>query len=115
LRENLLTAVPLLIQVLRILVTSCGAVEHIDKRDLREVDEGDVIQNCARVLIDNKDLFMDTWEELFLAICAVVFQELHQLGLVDYVQDSNLVLISNLLGHFNCNFFLRADDLVECR
>lgn len=71
--ENLLAAVPLLIEVF-FLITSCGrAVEHVYHRNLSEVDECNVVHHSAGVLVDNKNLLVHIWEELPFAIRPCIF------------------------------------------
>jgi len=77
LREYLLTAVALLVELLGVAGGSSRSVEHIDQRAGRKVDEGDVVEHSACVFIDDEDFLVHAREELFFAIIAIVFKELH--------------------------------------
>lgn len=85
LSEDLLRAVAFFIKLVVFADTSCRSIEHVDKRHLGEVDKSDVIKNRSRVLVHQENLLMHTREELLEAIGTVVFEELHQLSLVDDV------------------------------
>ena len=75
LRENLLTAIAFFVQLLRLVHGACRrSVQHIDQTALRELYESHIVENCARVFVHKEDFLVDAWEELFLAIFAIVFQ-----------------------------------------
>ena len=87
LSENLLTAETLSFSRIHKILLSPRpwSVKHVDEWGQIIVDECDVVKNRIILAIDNKDLFVHIWEELLDAICAIIFQKLHQLGLIDYV------------------------------
>ena len=77
------------------------SIKHVDERALCEFDEGDVIEDSARIFIYHKNFLVNIWEELLLTILTVVPQELHELGLIDNIEEGNFVLIFYLFGHFD--------------
>ena len=56
---------------------------------------------------------MHIWEELLDSICAIVFQKLHQLSLIDNVEEAIFIRACNLLWHFDDYFLGSCDDLIE--
>ena len=57
---------------------------------------------------------MHAREELFLTIFAIIFEELHELSLINDVKEGDFVLVLDLLGHFDCIFLTRTYHLVQC-
>ena len=74
------------------------SIQHIDQTALRKLYEGHIVENRACVFVHDEDFLVDAREELFFAIFAIVFQELHQLRLIDYVEKGYLILIFDLFG-----------------
>ena len=113
LSEDLLTAIAFLIELVRLMSGYHGSIKHVDERALCEFDEGDVIEDCARIFIYDENFLVHMWEELLFTILAIVPQELHELGLIDNIEEGDFVLIFNLFGHFDRVLLVRARHFVQ--
>ena len=117
--EYLLTAVTFFITIiLRILIVLSSrrrSIEHVNNRCLSKVNERDIVEHGMSLRIDDKYLLIDTWKELFLLIFSAVLQELHELCLIDYVQECYLFCLFgwDFLRHFDHDFFIKCRDLVK--
>ena len=85
LSENLLGSVALLIRLLVDGGACRWTIKHVDERGFRHVNHCNIVKNSMSVLVDDKDFLMHCGEELLVPIGAVIFQELHQLCLVNQV------------------------------
>ena len=65
------------------------------------------------VFVDDKDLLVHVWEELFHSVSTIIFQKLHQLGLVNDIKEGNFVLVFDFLWNLNYDFILRAGYFVQ--
>ena len=76
LSEYLLTAVTFFVTLILLILlvpSSCRrSIEHVDNRCLGKVYERDIIEHGMSLRIDNKYLFVDTWEELLSFIFTVI-------------------------------------------
>ena len=113
LSEDLLTAIAFLIELVRLMSGYHGSIKHVDERALCKFDEGDVIEDCARIFIYDENFLVHMWEELLFTILAIVPQELHELGLIDNIEEGDFVLIFNLFGHFDRVLLVRARHFVQ--
>ena len=80
---------------------------------MSEIDECDVVEDRLGVLIDDKYFLVHAWKELFHAISAVVFEELHELRLINDVKKGDIFLIVNLFGNLDGKLFTRANNFVK--
>ena len=101
LRVDFLRAIALFIQVFFFERARCRSVKHVDERDLSEVDECDVVENCLRSLVDDDDFLMHVWEELLVSISSVVSEELHELRLVNQIKECDFFCLFDLFWHLD--------------
>ena len=105
LRVDFLRAIAFLVEIFLFERAGSWAVEHVDERDLREIDECDVVEDRLGVLIDDKYFLVHAWEELLHAVSAVVFEELHELRLINDVKKGDIFLVVDLLWNFDSKLF----------
>ena len=105
LRVDFLRAIAFLVEVFLFEWAGSWAIKHVDERDLREIDECDVVEDRFGALIDDKYFLVYTWEELLHAVSAVVFEELHELRLINDVKKGDIYLIIDLLWNFDGKLF----------
>ena len=63
--EDLLTAIPLIIDILlfELVVDGGWSSQHVDHRDIWHGDEGEIVQDCLRIRVDEEDFFFHLREE----------------------------------------------------
>ena len=68
------------------------------------------------VLVYDEHLLVHAWEELFVPVRAIVFQELHELSLVDQIEESDRFFIFDLFRYLDYDVILLSYNFIDrCR